>query len=330
MDNLNLMRKRLEWQGGIHQEDRMIKGKWETLQRVLKYSYQACTVQLVQPYNVVLDINSDQVDPETGVFQTARALINPNKVKQDYDEKVFSIDYRYNYHSGDIFEWKNTNTHWLIYLEEITEDAYFRGSIRRCRHKIKFKDNNGNWCATWAAIRGPVETQIDSIQKNQLRIDRPNMSLSILMPLNEQTKNIFDRYFEFLLDGKCWRVQTINAISMENVLEVNAGEYYIDRDTDDIEAEMKDGLIVEPVNPSPGSMIQGEGFIKPKIEEIYIAPEPGGSWSIVEQGCPAAIKKLDEVSISLVWTKGTSGQFTLQWTKGDVVDTRVIVVESLF
>jgi hypothetical protein len=44
MNNLEMMRKRLEYQGGIHQEDRMIKDKWRTLQRALKYSYQACSV----------------------------------------------------------------------------------------------------------------------------------------------------------------------------------------------------------------------------------------------------------------------------------------------
>jgi hypothetical protein len=31
MNNLELMRKRLEYQGGIFQEDRMIKDKWRTL-----------------------------------------------------------------------------------------------------------------------------------------------------------------------------------------------------------------------------------------------------------------------------------------------------------
>jgi len=35
MTNLELMRKRLEWQGGIRQEDRMIKDKWRTLQKAL-------------------------------------------------------------------------------------------------------------------------------------------------------------------------------------------------------------------------------------------------------------------------------------------------------
>jgi hypothetical protein len=87
-----------------------------------------------------------------------RALINPDKVKQDYDDKILSIDYQAGFEPGDVFEWKKTNTYWLIYLQEITEDAYFRGEIRRCRYQLKFKDDDGNYCSTWAAIRGPVET----------------------------------------------------------------------------------------------------------------------------------------------------------------------------
>jgi hypothetical protein len=47
MINLELMRKRFEWQGGIHQEDRMIKDKQRTLHRALLYSYQAASIKMV-------------------------------------------------------------------------------------------------------------------------------------------------------------------------------------------------------------------------------------------------------------------------------------------
>jgi len=45
-----------------------------------------------------------------------RALINPNKLKQDYDDKIISIGFENNFQCGDIFEWCNTNSHWIIYL----------------------------------------------------------------------------------------------------------------------------------------------------------------------------------------------------------------------
>ena len=138
MSNFEMMRKRLEWQGGIAQEDRMIKDKWRTLLRTLKYSYQACDIALAQAQQEILD---EGLEPE---YPIVRALINPDKNKQDYDDKILSVDYIHQFKPGDVFEWKNTGTHWIIYLQQLTEDAYFRGEIRRCRYKIKFKDEDGN------------------------------------------------------------------------------------------------------------------------------------------------------------------------------------------
>lgn len=324
------MRKRLEYQGGIHQEDRMIKDKWRTLQKALLYSYQACSVQMVQKYNQVLDADPDAVDPGFGIYPIYRALINPDKVKQDYDDKIISIDYSCGYEPGDIFEWKKTGTHWIIYLEEITEDAYFRGEIRRCRYKIKFKDQEGNWCETWAAIRGPVETQIESIQKNQERIDKPNLGLNILMPQNDKTLHAFDRYDEFLFAGRCWKVQAPDSISMRNVIEVNAEEYYINESTDDIENEMKNGLIFEKEKPISESEIQGAVFIKPKIPEIYSVSQPGGTWTTNPSDAPVKLCTNKNGDVTLTWEKSTHGQFVLLWQKDDIVFDKTIVVESLF
>ena len=318
MNNLDMMRKRLEYQGGIAQEDRMIKDKYKAFLHSLLYSYQGANVKMTEALNREAD--------DSIIY---RALINPNKVKQDYDDKILSIDYNTNFYLGDVFEWAGTKTHWLIYLQELTEDAYFRGHIRRCKYQIKFKDEDGNECATWAAVRGPTETDINSIQKNQIRIDTPNWGLNILMPLTDKTLKAFDRYSEFLFAGKCWQVQAVDSISMKNILEVNAKEHYIDRDTDDTENELKNGLVIEPSNPTPDSLIQGETFIKPQIAEVYTAPVAGGQWKVLEN-CPVCIRKMTDTSVEVTWRKSVSGQFTLQWSKDDITDNKVIVVESLF
>lgn len=328
MNNFEMMRKRLKWQGGIAQEDRMIKDKWRTLLRTLKYSYQACDIALAQAQQEIL---VEGTEPEHPIV---RALINPDKNKQDYDDKILSVDYIHQFKPGDVFEWKNTGTHWIIYLQQLTEDAYFRGEIRRCRYKIKFKDEDGNICYTYAAIRGPVETQIDSIQKNQERIDKPNLSLNILMPRNEVTIKAFDRYKEFILDGRCWKVKAVDPISMtidrQGVLEVNAQEDYINEVTDDETNEIKDGLIVEPDEPTPNSEINGETFIKPAIPEIYSVDIDGGTWCIRENNVPVDIEPIDNKSVQVTWKKMTSGQFTLVWNNGSDTYEKVIVVESLF
>jgi hypothetical protein len=78
-NSLDLMRARLNLRGGVAQQDRMIKDKKETLDRVLLYSYQGANVRKV------------------GFENIDRALINPNSVKQDYDDKIISISYEYGY-----------------------------------------------------------------------------------------------------------------------------------------------------------------------------------------------------------------------------------------
>ena len=327
MDNLELMRKRLEHQGGILQEDRMIKDKWNTFQRTLKYSYQAGQVERVQRYDEVLPIDWVPVEETQPIYQ---ALINADKVKQEYDDKVLSIDYATGYGPGDIFEWKKTNSYWIIYTQEMTEDAYFRGEIRRCKYRINFKGKDGNFYSTWAAVRGPVETQIISIQKNQERIDQPNLSLNILIPKNDLTLAAFERYDQFLFAGRCWRVEAPDSISMTNVIEVNAEEYYINETTDDQVCEIKDGLVIEPINPTPSSGIEGNTFIKPKISEIFSVDIEGGEWDIVENVPVRRCIKDNGKSIELYWDKMISGQFTLHWCKNDDIREKVVVVESLY
>jgi hypothetical protein len=72
----------------------------------------------------------------------------------------------------------------------LTELAYFRGDIRKCSHEISWEDESGIH-KTYAAIRGPVETKIDYIQKHNISIDNPNYSLNILLPKNEDTLKYF-------------------------------------------------------------------------------------------------------------------------------------------
>lgn len=94
----------------------MIKDKRESLDHAVLYSYQGAKVK---------KLNSDNM---------YRALINSNKLKQDYDDKILSVGFEAEFKPGDVFEWVNTGTYWLIYLQELTELAYFRGDIRKCSY----------------------------------------------------------------------------------------------------------------------------------------------------------------------------------------------------
>ena len=154
---------RLRQAGGNRQQERMIKDKRRSLDYAVWNSYQAAEI-----------IKTGATDRKP-----VRALINPNKLKQDYDDKVVSVGFEHDIKCGDVFEWLGTHTHWLVYLQDLTELAYFRGDIRKCSYEINWEDENG-FHTTYAAVRGPVETKINFIQKHGISIDTPNHSLSLL------------------------------------------------------------------------------------------------------------------------------------------------------
>ena len=306
---------RLQQQGGNTQQERMIRDKRRSLDYATFYSYQGAKV-----------VKTDAADRKP-----VRALINPNKLKQDYDDKIISVGFEYNFKPGTVFEWLGTKTYWLIYLQDLTELAYFRGDIRKCSYEIAWEDEEGTH-KTYAAIRGPVETKINYIQKHGISVDTPNHSLSILMPKNDYTMNYFKRYKKFYLQGDetCWRVEAIDWISTPGILEVIAVEYYANETEDDIEAGIVGALIPEIVDPNPEEEIgiQGETFIKVKTSYKYrFNGYESHRWELGSE-CPVKIEidPNDPRNVTITWMQGYSGQFDLYY--GDYKKT--IVVESLF
>ena len=307
--NTRIMANRIGFHGGQPQQDRMIKDKRRSLDKALLYSYQGANVQAL------------------GSEYVARALINPNKLKQDYDDKIISIGFEHNFQPGTVFEWKNTGTKWLVYLQDLTELAYFRGDIRKCSYEIELEDGS----KTYAAIRGPVETKIDYIQKHGISVDNPNHSLNILLPKNETTLEYFKRYSKFYLKEDtsiCWRVEATDTISMPGIIEINAVEYYVNEFEDNQEEGIVGGLVekVEDPNPAIGE-IQGETFIRPKKEYTYTCSTSGANWSY-DSKLPIIMEVLEgEIpTVKIKWASSYSGQFDLYY--GDFKKT--IVVESLF
>lgn len=312
-NSLNLMRARLRNSGGEAQQDRMIKDKRDSLDKAILYSYQGARVR------------------KLGTEAAQPALINPNRVKQDYDDKTISIGYEYDYKTGTVFEWMNTGTKWLIYLQDLTELAYFRGDIRKCNYEIKWQDEKGNKFSTYASIRGPIEAKIDSIKINNTNMDVPNYSLSMMLPATPEVLAHFKRYSKFyiqpLKEGDspiCWRVEATDTISMPGVLELTAYEYYINEQTDNVEEGVVDAWAEEtPIPQDP--TIEGETFIKPKKAYTYkyIGAEQG-SW-VYDTRLPIE-SKIEGNEITIKWTTTYTGQFVLQYGTQE----KTIVVESLF
>ena len=319
VESLELQKIRLRAMGGDAQQERMIYDKRKALDRALLYSYQGANILKVR------EPSKEFLDPIP-----VRALINPNKLKQDYDDKIISVSYEANFKPGDIFEWLGTGTHWIIYLQDLTELAYFRGDIRRCRYEISWKDEEGIH-STYAAIRGPVETKINFIQKHTISVDEPNYSLNLLMPQTSEVLAYFKRYSKFYLKDSdiCWRVEAIDWVSTPGILEVTAVEYYANEFEDS--NSIAGNLIVEEKEPNTvleNAAISGETFIKPKLEYTYVTPsKEKGNWSI-NYKCPVQliVSRNNPKECKIKWIRPISGQFELSYGKY----SKTIVVESLF
>ena len=170
------LRARLMADGGAIQEERMIDHKRKSFEKALSYSYQAAKICKV-----------DEI--ESGIEY--KALINPDKINNDYDVKNLSVSFEHGYKCGDVLYWKGTDSYWLVYLQQYTEDAYFRAEIRRCKYQIQWVDTNKEKKSTWAYIRGPVEGKIESTNFENNILDVPNYSLNIYIPNNEHNKEKF-------------------------------------------------------------------------------------------------------------------------------------------
>ena len=307
---------RLQQAGGYSQQERMIRDKRRSLDHAVWYSYQAAQIT---------HVNSENEQP-------VRALINPNKIKQDYDDKILSVGFEHNFKCGDVFKWIGTNTHWIIYLQDLTELAYFRGDIRRCSYLIKWEDEDGNIQSSYVALKGPSESKINSKTTHGISLDSPNYSLSLLVPKNDATLKYFKRYNKFYLQDNeiCWRIEAVDIFSTPGIIEVHAAEYYANETEDDITNGIVGGLIEEVENPNnPNTdFIAGETFIKVKKTYIYVFKgRLAEQWS-VDSKYPVKLEvsKTDPREVSLKWDSTFSGQFVLRYGQYE----KTIIVESLF
>lgn len=332
--NYDILKKRLSYQGGFSQERRMIKDKYDSFLRALNYSYQSSILEVAQKREEIPLLNQDRIEGERSVNRCQfKGLVTPNKLKEDYDIKNLSAEYRLQLRTGDILFWGKTGTHWIITLEEMTEDAYFRGIMKKCNYRIKFKDSEGRQRCTWASVRGPVETQLKTINKQDVLRDIPNLTLNIILPANEITKNSFKRYQKFLLNNKCWEIVAFNDINSNNgILELNCREYYINKEIDDIKNNLKDGFVLDEATNSDDSFILGSSVIKPMIKERYTTEMKNGRWNIDSKKFPR-VDWIVEKDNSLIvnWTKSISGSFEIEWISSEQkIFKKHIKVESLF
>ena len=308
--SLELLNKRLRYQGG-NQQERFIKDKLNSLKKALLYSYQAATATLADG-------------------REFRCLINPDKTKPAYDNKIISIPYKdvclnkprvgkttegeeqIGMKPGDVFTWKETNTHWLVYLEAIEEDAYFRSEIRRCDQQVEI-----NKTKYWVYLRGPVETSIEWTQKSQIEWNTLNYSLVMYITADQNTNEYFERFKTIkVIDPrynkeKTWQVVGVDPYYGDGILQIFLDEFFENSIADAVAAEKQKQT--SQVNPTNGTaaLISGPTEVQQYSKAYYeIQNAENGHWYLSWKGQEQDLKSSNKI-IPLNVSIGELGVFTL-------------------
>lgn len=264
----NTMETRLNAFGGSNQWIRMREDKLRVLRKALLYSYQAA---IVSKYNPTLQ--------ETEEYQF-RSLINHDKLKVDYEDKIISIPFQEkpingdkvvetNFHNGTVFKWIHGNkeewtpdTYWIVLTQYSDETAYFRGQIRRADSEIIVVDEDGNEHIYRGWITGPNETDIIWNIKSGIVWNDMNYHKQLYISKDETTEAFFERFDRVMIDGKPWEVQAWNG---------NYGAKSGNKDTGILRVALKEtytdtrDIIAAAVDSTPQDQEQPIGYTDPRI-----------------------------------------------------------------
>lgn len=301
--SLETMKKRMQFAGG-DADGRNVKGKLISMKRALKNSYQAEWVIL------------NEEDEENKARW--RCLINPDKIKEDYDLKVVSIEFDSGLKEGDVFLWERTNTHWLVYLQEYSEEAYFRAAIRRCDYQIEIDD-----LKQWVYIRGPVETTTKWEQKSGLSFSDLNYTMNMYIPKNEKTLEFIKRHKILKFDGHNWKITAVDRYSQEGVIEVILNEHF-DNSMEDAAVVPE---IIEPDIENP--YIDGPQIICAFDENILYEIKNANNGKFVVNSNKVEISNSTETSCEITVLTGKSNSFDLIYQRDEEEDIVLhITIES--
>ena len=228
--SIKTLAARVQYAGG-DQIGRMNKQKLKSLQWALKNDYN--TRMIKTPNKAAVP-----------------CLINAGNLKSDYDKKYISVEFSSGLEAGDTFEILDDGTHWMIYLPILTETAYLRSEIIRCRYQLEIDGD-----LYWIYFQGPTETDLRWFLKNQININELNLSGTIYIKNDEKTKHFFKRFTHIKIDGHVWEVQVTDPITVPGILELEVQEYY-----DNSIAELPE--IKEVSGEYPLNTIKGADVVK--------------------------------------------------------------------
>ena len=183
------------------------------------------------------------VDSLTSAAPFFKALINHDKLKVDYEDKIISIPFKEapedseeqidtNFHNGTVFKWVHGNkeewtpdTYWIVYMQYSEETAYFRAEIRKADEQIQIiiidDEGNENTVSYRGWMTGPNETTALWNTKRGVVWNDMNYTKLLYITKDEDTLAYFQRFDRIIINGKPWEVQAYN----ENYSTSKTGDF---------------------------------------------------------------------------------------------------------
>ena len=306
MRGLDMMKTRIGFLGE-GADERLVEGKLRSMHAALENSYQAEWVIF---------------NKGTSHERKFKALINPDKLKDDYDKKIISIDFEAGAKIGDVFYWERTNTYWMITLQHYEEEAYFRGSIQRCDYQL---DINGH--KYWIYLRGPVETTIQWRQKHQLNFNDLNYSLIMYIVKNKETVNFLKRHQIVTFDNHRWKVVATDIYSNSGYMQVYLDEYF-DNDLEPIQ-NIIDLEESEIIIDREGPYIEGPTEVNVYDRKVSFLIKNAEAGEFVVNSNKVKIDKMDS-SLCRLNILAEKGNFDIFYqVEGNIVATLTVKINSL-
>ena len=193
----------------------------------------------------------DLADQQTEASPYFRCLINHDKLKVDYEDKIISIPFEENsveidptidnddwletnFHNGTVFKWVHGNkeewtpdTYWIVYMQYSEETAYFRGEIRKADQEIEIividADGNESTKIYRGWMTGPNETNTLWNVKHGIVWNDMNYTKQLFITKDEDTAVFFERFDRVKINGQPWEIQAYNENYGTNSGDPNTG-----------------------------------------------------------------------------------------------------------
>lgn len=317
MSALDNMNTRLNYLGGGKVEDRMQLGKLRTLKKALFASYQGETAILSdgREFKCLInrDVQNDDKDAKILSIPFEDICLNSKRIGKA-SQGIETVGIK----PGDIFQWKENGSYWLVFLQYLEEEAYFRGDIRKCNAEVNV------YGKTYPIYSLDVRDDLIRYEEeNKLTWNKLDYKRIIYITKNEDTVNFFHRFTRLDLEGNNWEVQSVRTRYADNILQIFLREYY----TNSLEGEQITPEAPEDTAPE----IQGDNIVSAFDLKTYTINNEGlnGKWSISNIK-KARISSQNNKKVIIEIITGRAGTFDLIYTYGDNQEYRkTITINSL-